>query len=128
MWTTQCFHLKINTTRSNSVLQCRYSIHVAHQQMIASIIYCMINSRLTCNVGLSLVYQDQQRFKSHEHNDVLPKLKDGRSSKSYNFWALDCHSKLDLWRSSIRDMHVERYLPFLFLRLLHYFYLLCHKA
>jgi hypothetical protein len=65
--------------RSNYVLQCWYLLHVAHQQMSASIIYCTINSRLRCNVGLFLVYQDQQRFRSHELNDVLPKLGDGKS-------------------------------------------------
>jgi hypothetical protein len=42
----------------------------------------MINSRSTCDLGLFLVYQDQQRPKNHEHHDVLPKLGDGMSSKN----------------------------------------------
>jgi len=42
----------------------------------------MIDLRLMCNLGLFLVYQDQQRPRSHEYHDALPKLGDGRSSKN----------------------------------------------
>jgi hypothetical protein len=81
MWTTTCFRLNINTTMNNCVLQCRDSVHGTHQQMSAFTICCTISSRFMCNLGLFLVYQDQQIPRSHEHHDVLPKLGDGRSSK-----------------------------------------------
>ncbi len=96
MQNTTCFCLEINIAKNNCVLQCQYSIYGTHQQMSASIICCMISSRLMCNLGLFLVYQDQQRPRSHEHHDVLPKLGDGRSLKNKNFWGLNHHSKLDL--------------------------------
>jgi len=76
------FRFEINIAKSNCVLQFQYSIHGTHKQMSASIICCMISSRLMCNLGLFLVYQDQQRPRNHEHHDALPKVGDGRSSKS----------------------------------------------
>jgi hypothetical protein len=72
VWIATCFHFEINIARSNCVLQCQDSIHGAHQQMSASITYCMISLRLMCNLGLFLVYQDQQRPRSHEYHDALP--------------------------------------------------------
>jgi hypothetical protein len=44
-------------------------------------------------LGLFLVYQDQEIPRSHKHHDVLPKLQDGRSSKNENFWASNCDGK-----------------------------------
>jgi hypothetical protein len=64
--------------------------------MNAFTICCMISSRLMRNLGLFLVYQDQQKPRSHEHHDVLPRLGDGKSSKNKNFWASNHHNKPDL--------------------------------
>jgi hypothetical protein len=42
----------------------------------------MISSKLMFDLGLFLVYQDQQIPRSREHCDVLPKLGDGKSLKN----------------------------------------------